>query len=99
MSRRTGGNSISPARSSISSRPRQTTSRNAPLACFQSRASHNCRDSFRGKPRLRAVGLMRTTRDELLVGCVHELSQKGNLLAGDLLSAVAPRFRHNRSMP
>src|SRR5512133_921792 len=29
----------------------------------------------------------------------NELSQKGNLLAGDLLPAVEPRFRHNRSMP
>src|SRR5580698_4548575 len=46
MRQRTGGNSISPARASISSRPRHTTSRKAPLACFQSKASHNCRDSF-----------------------------------------------------
>ena len=31
--------------------------------------------------------------------CLNELPQEPNLLAGDLLSAVAPRFRHNRSMP
>src|SRR5689334_24579204 len=29
----------------------------------------------------------------------NELFQKGDLLAGDLLAPVAPRFRHNRSMP
>src|ERR1039457_3878024 len=29
----------------------------------------------------------------------YELSQQSNLLAADLLPAVAPRFRHNRSMP
>jgi hypothetical protein len=29
----------------------------------------------------------------------NELPQENNLLATDLLSAVAPRFRHNRSMP
>jgi len=28
-----------------------------------------------------------------------ELPQEGNLLAADLLPAVAPRFHHNRSMP
>src|SRR5438477_859155 len=30
---------------------------------------------------------------------LNELSQKRNLLAGDLLPAIAPRFRHNCSMP
>ncbi len=44
--RSTAGNSISPARSSASSRPRQTTSRNSPLACLHCQASHNTRDSF-----------------------------------------------------
>ena len=44
--RRTGGNWISPARSSVSSKPRHTISRNAPLACFHCQASHSCRDSF-----------------------------------------------------
>jgi hypothetical protein len=29
----------------------------------------------------------------------NELPQENNLLATDLLSAVAPRFRHNRRMP
>ena len=33
--RRTAGSSISPPRSSINSRPRQTMSRSTPLACFQ----------------------------------------------------------------
>src|ERR1019366_4285137 len=42
--RRTGGSAISPARSSINSRPRQTISRSAPLACFQFQASHSFRD-------------------------------------------------------
>src|SRR5260370_26165181 len=41
MRQRTGGNLISPARSSISSSPRHTTSRNPPLACFHPSASHN----------------------------------------------------------
>ena len=43
--RRTGGSSISPVRSSINSRPRQTISRSAPLACFQSHSSHSFRDN------------------------------------------------------
>jgi hypothetical protein len=86
MRHRTGGNSISPARSSVNSRPRQTTSRNAPLACFQPRASHNCRDSFQ----------------RLLWGMLpNELSQEGDPVTVDRLPAIAPRFRirHNRSMP
>ena len=44
---RTAGSSISPARCSISRRPRQTMSRNAPLACFQSHASQSFADSLR----------------------------------------------------
>ena len=44
--RRTGGNWISPARSSVNSKPRHTMSRNAPLACFHCQASQSCRDSF-----------------------------------------------------
>src|ERR1017187_4745039 len=85
MRQRTGGNSISPARSSISSRPRHTTSRNAPLACFQPSASHNSRDSFQ----------------RLLWGCSRMNSLESNLLTVDRLTAIAPRFRfrHNRSMP
>ena len=50
----TGGNSIWPARSSISSRPRHTMSRNAPLACFHCQASHSFFDSVRRlSPRVR----------------------------------------------
>jgi hypothetical protein len=44
--KRTSGSWISPARCSISSRPRQTMSHNAPLACFHSHASHTFADSF-----------------------------------------------------
>ena len=44
--KRTAGSSISPARCSISNRPRQTISRRAPLACFHCHASHTFADSF-----------------------------------------------------
>jgi len=42
---RADDNSISPARSSISSSPRHTMSRRAPLACFHPQGFHNCRDN------------------------------------------------------
>ena len=43
----TAGSSICPARCSVSNRPRQTISRNAPLACFHCQTSHNFCDSLR----------------------------------------------------
>ena len=43
----TGGSVIWPARSSISSMPRHTMSRNAPLACRHCQASHTRVDSLR----------------------------------------------------
>jgi hypothetical protein len=45
--KRIAGNSISPARSSISNRPRQTISRGAPLACFHCQTSQSFSDSLR----------------------------------------------------
>src|SRR5882672_2621476 len=45
--KRLGGNSISPARCSMSNKPRQTISRKAPLACFHCQASHSFAESLR----------------------------------------------------
>jgi len=45
--KRIGGSSISPARCSISNRPRQTMSRKAPLACLHSQASQSFADNRR----------------------------------------------------
>ena len=45
--KRIPGNSICPARSSISNKPRQTMSRGAPLACFHCQASQSFSDNLR----------------------------------------------------
>ena len=45
--KRTGGNSISPARCSISNKPRQTIARNAPLACFHCQTWQSFSESLR----------------------------------------------------
>ena len=45
--KRMGGNSISPARCSMSNKPRQTISRKAPLACFHCHTSQSFSESLR----------------------------------------------------
>ena len=45
--KRTGGNWISPARCSMSNKPRQTIARNAPLACFHCQTSQSFSESLR----------------------------------------------------
>src|ERR1017187_5022127 len=45
--KRITGNSICPARSSISNKPRQTIARDAPLACFHCQTSQSFSESLR----------------------------------------------------
>jgi hypothetical protein len=45
--KRMGGNSISPARCSMSNKPRQTIARKAPLACFHCHISQSFSESLR----------------------------------------------------
>src|ERR1017187_6755953 len=86
MRQRTGGNSISPARSSIS---RQTP------------AHHVAQCAVGLFPAQRLAQLSRQLPTTAVGMLPNELSQKSNLLTVDRLTAIAPRFRfrHNRSMP
>src|ERR1051325_11689994 len=72
--KRTGGNSISPARCNMSNKPRQTIVRNAPLACFHCQISQSFSESLRRlapgfsviKRRIEAMSSAVTTRPRYL---------------------------------
>ena len=80
----TGGNSISPARWSISSSPRHTMSRNAPLACFHCQASQSC-------ARQLPAAQLRMISDQL--------PDEEDLFAGDVPAPIAMCSHLIRSMP
>src|SRR5450432_593524 len=72
--KRTGGNSISPARCNMSNKPRQTIARNAPLACLHCHTSQSFSESRRRLTpgfsainwRIRATSSAVTTRPRYL---------------------------------
>src|ERR1700680_4129053 len=86
--KRMGGNSISPARCSMSNKPRQTISHKAPLACFHCHTSQSFSESLRRLApgfsainwRMKATSSAVTTRPRYLhsEGICHQCARAEN---------------------